>query len=300
MKLAKASSGRCAHLRWPVAASELLHWSASGWDLPAPAPRGRCALIVLGYPTKRSGELRSVQRWRVEMAKRALERLGAELVVFSGVGVQGQAGRGRRHGRLRRVARRARPPDSHREPCLDHVGERRVLHALLENFDRLAFVSDPLHAARARRYLKRTAPRARRAPCQRRRVPLPGALVAQSAGGGLRTAGALPHPALMRRPSSRLSAGSTPPLSVPVPRRLIWHCGRLLALTSGARRAPARAKRPVCAQQIRGGPLKGRRLALSGAPLTRARQLGRRAGDAPARRPRPPPPRLPGRDRRAR
>jgi uncharacterized SAM-binding protein YcdF (DUF218 family) len=141
-----------------VAASELLHWSASGWDLPAPAPIGRCALIVLGYPTKRNGELGAVQRWRVEMAKRALDQLGADLVVFSGASSKGRPAEGdamAAYAEVLGVPGRLIATEGRASTTWENV---EFSMPLLENFDRLAFVSDPLHAARARRYLKAQRP----------------------------------------------------------------------------------------------------------------------------------------------
>jgi hypothetical protein len=152
-------------LRWAalssggvVAASELLHWSASGWDLAATAPHGRCALMVLGYPTKRSGDLRAVQRWRVEMAKRALDLLDAELIVFSGSASKGRPAEGdamAAYATVLGVPARLIATESRASTTWENV---EFSMPMLENFDRLAFVSDPLHAARARRYLRAQRP----------------------------------------------------------------------------------------------------------------------------------------------
>ncbi|MGA3220334.1 MAG: YdcF family protein [Acidimicrobiales bacterium] len=158
MKVAKASRWTAVSACGAVAASELLHWRASRWDLPAPARRGRCALIVLGYPTKRSGELRAVQRWRVEMAKRALDRLGAELVVFSGSASRGRPAEGdamAAYAEVLGVPAHLIATESRASTTWENV---EFSMPLLENFDRLAFVSDPLHAARARRYLRAQRP----------------------------------------------------------------------------------------------------------------------------------------------
>lgn len=158
MKLAKAFRWTAVPASGAVAASELLHWSASRWDLAAPAPSGPCALIVLGYPTKRSGELRAVQRWRVEMAKRALDRLSAELVVFSGSASRGRPAEGdamAAYAEVLGVPARLIATESRASTTWENV---EFSMPLLENFDRLAFVSDPLHAARARRYLRAQRP----------------------------------------------------------------------------------------------------------------------------------------------
>ena len=141
-----------------IAASEVLHGSASRWDLAAPAPNGRCALIVLGYPTKRSGELRAVQRWRVLMAKRAMDLLGAELIVFSGSASRGRPAEGdamAAYAAALGVPARLIATESRASTTWENV---EYSLPLLHGFERLAFVSDPLHAARARRYLRAQRP----------------------------------------------------------------------------------------------------------------------------------------------
>jgi len=117
---------------------------------------------------------------------------------------------------------------------------------LLANFDRVAFVSDPLHAARARRYLKQQRPE------------LAGRLV--SAGDyrllerwwlkvparGLRTAGALPLPALMAPPARRLCG----PASLSVPSFLAPYLALCTTISAdyGHEESAARAKKPVCTE----------------------------------------------------
>ncbi len=110
--------------------------------------------MVLGYPTKRSGDLRAVQRWRVEMAKRALDLLDAELIVFSGSASKGRPAEGdamAAYAAVLGVPARLIATESRASTTWENV---EFSLPMLENFDRLAFVSDPLHAARARRYLR--------------------------------------------------------------------------------------------------------------------------------------------------
>ncbi len=171
---------------------------------------------------------------------------------------------------------------------------------LLENFDRLAFVSDPLHAARARRYLQTTAPGARRTPRQRRRLPPPGALVAQGAGRGLRAAGALPLPALIAPPARRLCG----PASLSVPSFLAPYLALCTTISADyGHEESAGACKKAGVHRINQGSTAERATARA---VRRAADEGtptRRdvASDAqPRPRPRPPPPKPPGRDRRAR
>ena len=57
-----------------VAASELWHRSASrsGPGIHAPATTRSCAVVVLGFPARRNGDLHALQRWRTEIGIRSL------------------------------------------------------------------------------------------------------------------------------------------------------------------------------------------------------------------------------------
>jgi len=141
-----------------VLASEAAHWRASKRYLP-PRPRsGTAALIVLGYRTNADGSLHPIQKWRTEMAVRAWARLGAQRLVFSG----GCARGGRSEAEVMAAyAESLGVPKSLivTEPRASNTRENMAFsQPLVAAYDRLAVVSDPLHASRARRYLWEQSP----------------------------------------------------------------------------------------------------------------------------------------------
>jgi hypothetical protein len=137
-----------------VAASEYLHWRSSKWYLPVEQPSGGpCSLIVLGYPTRLNGEPRRAQVWRVQLAKRAFDELAATKVVFSGGPSKGRPAEGEAMAAL--AHRLGMPPDGVEVEIEARTTWQNVQFCLplVGNSARVAIVSDPLHAARARRYL---------------------------------------------------------------------------------------------------------------------------------------------------
>jgi uncharacterized SAM-binding protein YcdF (DUF218 family) len=138
-----------------IAASELSHRRASR-SAPGRDARpacGSCAIVVLGFPSRRHGRLHAMQKWRTEIAVRSIPAAAEYVLVFTG---------GRSHG--------AAVPEA--ETMAAHAGwlqipEDRILLEtksantrenlsfalpMAHNFDTIMIVSDPLHAARARRY----------------------------------------------------------------------------------------------------------------------------------------------------
>lgn len=145
-----------------VLVSEAAHWRASKRQLPPGrrTARGPLALVVLGYPARHNGCLHPVQRWRTELAVRARDELGADRLVFSGAPS---------NGRPAEAAVMAAYAESLGVPGEALVTETRATNTkenvafsqpLVHGFDRVAIVSDPLHAARARRYLWEQSPEA--------------------------------------------------------------------------------------------------------------------------------------------
>lgn len=144
-----------------VALAEAAHWWASRRYLAHPPPLdgpGASSIIVLGYPPRRDGSIHPVARWRVKMALRALGRLGADTVVFSG---------GTREGRPSEASVMAAtalslglPPAALRtEENASSTWENVALSLpLVAGCSRLAFISDPMHAARARKYAVQQQP----------------------------------------------------------------------------------------------------------------------------------------------
>jgi uncharacterized SAM-binding protein YcdF (DUF218 family) len=143
----------------PVVASEVLHWRATRWNLPASPPCGACALIVLGYPTKRNGHLHAVQKWRVQMAKRACIRLRAEKVVFSGAASRGRPTEAQAmaaYAEVLGVPGQLVATELQATSTWENV---EFSLPMVASFPRIAIVSDPLHASRARRFVRAQDPR---------------------------------------------------------------------------------------------------------------------------------------------
>jgi hypothetical protein len=69
-----------------IVASELWHWTASrsGPGMDAPATARSCAVVVLGFPARRNGDLHALQRWRTEIGIRSLGSARDQRLVFTG------------------------------------------------------------------------------------------------------------------------------------------------------------------------------------------------------------------------
>lgn len=151
-----------AVLTLPLAA-ELLHWRASrhlrNADAGSRGISGSEAVIVLGYRATRSGRLHPLQRWRTEIAVRSMDSGRDGRLVFTG------AGRGGSPSEAATMAAYARA-------VLGVPADRIILETearntwqnieltlpLVEDADTIKIASDPMHAARARRYLRRQRP----------------------------------------------------------------------------------------------------------------------------------------------
>lgn len=123
------------------------HAGAIGTAGAAPA---RTAIVVLGFPTRRSGAPHPVQRWRVAMACRTWRATGARRVVFCGGAVRSHHVEADDMAQLARSA--GMPPDvivCERESRTTRENVEHA-HGLVDGFDTVLLVSDPFHARRAR------------------------------------------------------------------------------------------------------------------------------------------------------
>jgi len=116
------------------------------------------AVIVLGYPTWRNGELHPLQRWRIAIARRTVSVLPAATVVFTG-GLQPD---GRTEAQT--MAEAAQRDGGFGGPVLtedratstwENVG---FALPMVPEAKVIMFASDPLHARRARRYVAQLFP----------------------------------------------------------------------------------------------------------------------------------------------
>lgn len=141
-----------------VLLSEALHWRASKTFLGKGHVPGRCARVVLGFPARRDGRLHPIQKWRTEMAKRAFDSLGAERIVFSGGPSRGRPSEAETMAAY--AMQLGVPATSVRTETKAMSTWQNIAFSLpiVEGFDRLAIVSDPLHAARGRRFVRSQRP----------------------------------------------------------------------------------------------------------------------------------------------
>ena len=144
-----------------VGAVEALHWRAARnpATFGAEDPQARTeALIVLGYPSTRRGTIHPVQRWRCDIALRSLHPGRSPIVVFTGGA--------RKHGSSEAAAMA-----THARDVLGLSAEIRLEDRSMTTWENIAFalpmvadadvikiVSDPLHAARARTYVRAQQP----------------------------------------------------------------------------------------------------------------------------------------------
>jgi uncharacterized SAM-binding protein YcdF (DUF218 family) len=144
-----------------IAASELWHRRASGSGpgRDAPATTRSCAVVVLGFPARRGGDLHALQRWRTEIGIRSLGSAPDRRLVFTG-----GPSRGAQVSEAQVMAdyarRRGVPAEGIvLEEAATNTWENLTLAVpLIEAFDTIIIASDPLHAWRSRRYLARQDP----------------------------------------------------------------------------------------------------------------------------------------------
>jgi uncharacterized SAM-binding protein YcdF (DUF218 family) len=139
--------------------AELVHWRASrrGLDTARHAD-GDAIVLVLGY-RNRGDRANFINRWRVRAGLRSARYDGgSSTIVFSG----GAVGGARSEASL--MAAYARTVRGYRGRIVTESASRttweniRNVTPLLESADRIAIVSNPLHAEKAREYLRRQRP----------------------------------------------------------------------------------------------------------------------------------------------
>ncbi|WP_373863896.1 YdcF family protein [Nocardia pseudobrasiliensis] len=142
--------------------AEWLHWRASRRVFPKaePAPDGGAeAVVVLGFPIKRNGGVHPLQRWRCRIAARSMDSRRDGVMVFTGGAIK------RDQPEAEAMARYARdvlgvPKDRIRIETAAGSTWQNIEFSipLIEHATRIAIASDPMHAARARRYLRLQRP----------------------------------------------------------------------------------------------------------------------------------------------
>ncbi|MCM3925959.1 YdcF family protein [Frankia sp. AiPs1] len=147
----------------PVVLAEALSWVASrqlrGDGRAHPAGRGAQAVVVLGFPSTRAGTLHPLQRWRTEIGVRSLAPDADSLLIFTGGGPPGAVTEAEAMAGYAREALGVPAEKIRLETSARNTWEN-ITFALpfVESADTVAIASDPLHAARGRRYLHRLRP----------------------------------------------------------------------------------------------------------------------------------------------
>ncbi|HEX6361145.1 YdcF family protein [Actinophytocola sp.] len=144
-----------------MAWSEIVHWRASRAEVPAARPARSEAVVVLGYRNRSSERANALNRWRVRAALRSVdEALPSSVLVCSG-GVTSKTGAVSEASLLARYAVAELGFAGHvllEERSRSTWENVRNVIPLLENVDQVKIVSNPLHAQKARLYLRRLRP----------------------------------------------------------------------------------------------------------------------------------------------
>lgn len=143
----------------PVAVTEALHWRASRQLRGRPTGRGAQAVVVLGFPSTRAGTLHPLQRWRTEIGVRSLAPGADSWMIFTGGGPPGAVTEAEAMARYARETLGVPAEKIRLETAARNTWEN-ITFALpfVESAATIAIASDPLHAARGRRYLHRIRP----------------------------------------------------------------------------------------------------------------------------------------------
>jgi uncharacterized SAM-binding protein YcdF (DUF218 family) len=135
-----------------VVGVEVLHWHASRSGTVGRATASSCGFVVLGFRSRRDGTVHPVQRWRVDIARRSFEAQDSARVVFTG---GAQPSGSTEAATMAELAVQAGIPSEAMalETQARSTWENVALALpLVTDLDCIAFCSDPLHSARARRY----------------------------------------------------------------------------------------------------------------------------------------------------
>ncbi|ADP84678.1 YdcF family protein [Pseudofrankia inefficax] len=146
-------------------AVELTHWTASRRHFPDPPAKTGAddqteVIVVLGCPTRHNGNVSANQQWRTKIAVRSRRRRTDSLLVFTGAATLGAA-----VAEADTMAGYARSALGVAEELIvSEASSRSTRENLafstpqLEQATVIRIASNPLHAARARRYLRQSRP----------------------------------------------------------------------------------------------------------------------------------------------
>lgn len=138
-----------------LASTELAHALAAS---PTPQPATKPVILMLGFHSRRNGAPHPVQRWRIKLALRTAQRYHSDRMIISGGFTRGPRSEA---GLLAELLSREPNPfvEIRLEERATTTWENVMFsRALLGGDETVVIVSDPLHAARARRYWLKQSP----------------------------------------------------------------------------------------------------------------------------------------------
>ncbi|MFI5783912.1 YdcF family protein [Nocardia sp. NPDC051570] len=145
-----------------VTAAEWLHWRASRQVFPKALSRtdGRTeAVVVLGFPIKRDGHTHPLQRWRCRIAVRSMDSRREGVIVFTGGAIKRDQAEAEAMARYTHESLGVPEERIRTETKAESTWQNIEFSIpLIEHADRITIASDPMHAARARRYLRLQRP----------------------------------------------------------------------------------------------------------------------------------------------
>jgi uncharacterized SAM-binding protein YcdF (DUF218 family) len=158
IRLVSLTVGACAAA---VITAELWHSQAARSRPGAGRKLGgvQRAVVVLGYPSRRNGRLHAVQKWRTEIGVRSLPATGDGVLVFTGGRTRGSAVS--EAETMAAHARQLRVPDDQillETQAASTWQNIELSLPMVESYDAIVIASDPIHAARGRRYLVKQRP----------------------------------------------------------------------------------------------------------------------------------------------
>ncbi|MBF6175858.1 YdcF family protein [Nocardia blacklockiae] len=145
-----------------VGVAEFLSWRASRQYLAQggkSVPGATEAVVVLGYPSERDGSTHPLQRWRCRIAVRSMDPGAESTLVFTGGAVARDWPEAEVMARYTRDVLGVPAARIRTETAAESTWQNiEFTIPLLEHADRVKIASDPMHAARARRYLRSQRP----------------------------------------------------------------------------------------------------------------------------------------------
>lgn len=138
--------------------AEYVHWHASKSGPRLTSSVSSCAVIVLGFPTRRNGTLHPIQRWRTRIGIRSLGSMKNGIIIFTGGTTY--AGKTEAQVMADYALRWHVPAEQIKFETTSRNTRENISYSfpIAEPYRYIALASDPLHAARARQHARAQHP----------------------------------------------------------------------------------------------------------------------------------------------